>query len=210
MAGAESLDRAEQHLRRALELDANYVQARYNLGLIFHRRAQAAEAGEERERLYRLAVVEFGKAVVTRDDHFESQLALGTDLCVLDRFAEAVTPFRRAEQLRPYDARPAKELAEALMQLGRDEEAARGLRAAMGRMPDDYSLRDRLAWLLATLAAPSAAERAEALELAKPVRARSKGVAPVALYTLAAALSAHGNSGPQRRSCGSAAGTCAP
>ena len=70
----------------------------------------------------------------------------------------------------------------------RYEEAIRWLRDGVQRLPNDASIADRLAWILATCPQEQWRVSAEALRIAEAVCRRTNNAVPQALDTLAAAL----------------------
>jgi tetratricopeptide (TPR) repeat protein len=175
------LDAAAPPLHRAIELEPDLADALYNLGVLEHRRGD-----------FNRAVGHFRRAVDVRPDHFEAHLGLGTDLPGLGRHDEAIVHLRTAQGLRPDNPRPYKRLAAALAGEGDCTRAASVLRVGVQRLPRDASIADRLAWVLATCAAPSPPDAAEALRIADDVCRRTGGAEPRALATRAAAHAALG------------------
>ena len=90
--------------------------------------------------------------------------------------------------LRPYDPRPYRRLASVLSTLARYEEAIATLRLGLERRPDEVTIADRLAWVLATCPRDDLREAAEALKLATEVCRRTNNEVPQALDTRAAPL----------------------
>lgn len=196
MTGA--LDRAADHLRRALALQPGYAQAHYNLGLIAHRRGRFAESVEH-----------FQAALTTQPNHFDAHLGLGMDLprlaqppgdtllalggaahvSVIDRAAEHL---RTAARLRPRDPRPYKRLATLLSERGDFDAAIGALRSAVEHIPDDVTLTNRLAWMLATCPNDSLRHPDEAVRLAESVCRTTRRRVARPLDTLAAAYAAAG------------------
>ena len=75
-----------------------------------------------------------------------------------------------------------------LSTLARYEEAIAALRLGLERQPEEVTIADRLAWVLATCPRDDLREAAEALELATEVCRRTNNEVPQALDTRAAAL----------------------
>jgi Flp pilus assembly protein TadD len=175
------LETAGPPLRSAIELDPSLADALYNLGLLEHRRGD-----------FDRAVGHFRRAVDVRPDHFDAHLGLGTDLPHLGWHDEAVMHLRTALGLRPDDSRPYKRLGSVLAQAGDCPGAVRVLRAGTQRLARDASIADRLAWMLATCARPTAGDAEEALRIADEVCRRTARAEPRALATKAAALAALG------------------
>ena len=169
------------HLRRALQLQPNNVKARFNLGVLAHRRGDFAGAVEL-----------FRANLRIRADHFDSHYGLGTDLVEIGRPQDAVRHLRRAIAIRPDDARTYKKLARVLADDAAFEEAITVLRGASGRLPDDASLADRLAWHLATCPDEVVRQADEALAIARDVCELTSYRVPRALDTLAVCLAAVG------------------
>jgi tetratricopeptide (TPR) repeat protein len=174
---AGEADEARNQFLRTLEIDPGYVQALYNLGVLAHRQKNYEEASQY-----------FTRVCAVRPDHFEAHFALGRDLLRIGLRTQAVTHARAALELQPADPGAAKQLAEALLQDRRPREAVVVLREACRRTPADASLRDRLAWTLATAPDLTGDDAAEALSIAEEVCATTRWGLPQPIDTLAAAL----------------------
>ncbi len=79
-------------------------------------------------------------------------------------------------------------MGSTLSQLARYEEAIAALRLGLERLPEEVTIADRLAWVLATCPRDELREADEALKLATEVCRRTNDEAPQALDTRAAAL----------------------
>lgn len=173
---------AEKHLNTALKQSLANVQARYNLGLLAHRKQQ-----------WSAAVEHFRAVCEIEPTHFDANLGLGTDLQKLNRHTDAIAPFQAAIRSNPTDARAYKRLADSLMHLEFYAEALRILELGQRELPADGSITDRLAWLLAVCPKEAIRDPERAITLAKKVCDRTKWRVPQPIDTLAAAYAASGD-----------------
>ncbi len=141
---------------------------------------------------YDAAVGHFEQALAIRPAHFDALLGLGTDLPRVGRWQEGVERLSEAAALRPGDGRPWKRTATAYAIAGEYAQAESTLRAGVRALPDDLSLQDRLAWLLATCPDDSIRRPEEALKIASDVVFLTRHEEPQPLESLAAALAALG------------------
>jgi tetratricopeptide (TPR) repeat protein len=176
---------ANAQFARATELEPGYVAARYNWGVALFDQGRNADAITQFEAALRLA-----------PNHADALLNLGNALMQAQRPAEAVLRYEAALQLRSgpdvyYD------LGVALADLGRSDEAAAQLRAALQLDPRLAAAHFQLARLAERAGQPADVERecAETLRLAPDhvgahrklglLFARSERLVPAAEHFLA-------------------------
>ena len=114
---------------------------------------QALLAGKPRD-----AVAEYTRAAQLADDRPLPHVSLGRALLALDRPADALAAFRRARERAPADAAALRGIADALLRLGRHDEAAQ-VAAEIERL-------DSMPALAADPVAEATMPRAEVLTLA--------------------------------------------
>src|SRR5262249_23474210 len=88
------LAEAEAALRKAIDLQPDYAQAHYNLGLALRNQGKLAEAEAA-----------FRKAIELQPDFAEAYVGLGLALKNQGKLAEAVKAYRRAVELKPNDTK---------------------------------------------------------------------------------------------------------
>jgi tetratricopeptide (TPR) repeat protein len=137
---------ARAHFLRALELNPDYAEAHFNLGLLLRREpggaaAAAAQFGRATELTPRYpeahyylanslgdlgrtaeAIGQYEQALRWRPNYPEAELNLGTTLAGAGRVAEALPHFAEAVRLDPRSAPAQLNLAYALRELGRVQE----------------------------------------------------------------------------------------
>jgi protein O-mannosyl-transferase len=204
------LDEAIVHLHRALEITPNFVEAHNNLGnalrgkgsnaeAIIHLRRATELSPQMAECHYNLAnalvkpdqfdemVAEYGKALEIRPDYAEAHSNLGAALVGRGRLDEAIVHFQQALELKPdyVDARHNLDIVRS--QLETTHKALAERRELLRARPDDISLLNDTAWMLATNPNVSIRNGVEAVELAQRAVQLSGGREPAVLGTLAAA-----------------------
>jgi tetratricopeptide (TPR) repeat protein len=208
---------AIRHLRRAVELDSNYVRSRYNLGLVLARDGRIDEAVrqfrraldlqpmnsevlinlglavqrqgglDEAETLYRRAALNMG------DNQAWALRQLGVVVALQGRVEEGLGLMRQATALAPDGPDSHVLFASALLAFpGHDAEAAEHLRLALRRAPVSVEALNGLAWLLATSPDPAVRQAGEAMQLAERAVQASGGRDPGVLDTQAAAQAGAG------------------
>lgn len=174
-------DEAAENLQRALELNPGLVDARFNLGMALLASGRRAEAIEHLEQVARTAYW---------DAH--AQYLCGRTLLGEGRAEEAVSYLRQAAELERGSPRMLAALGLALVKSGRREEGLRRFRHALRLDPQSVDALNNLAWILATDAAATPADREEAVTLAESAARWTGGEEPSVLDTLAAACAAAG------------------
>ncbi len=154
----------------------SYADAHYHRGVGIRQTGHPGDAARH-----------FRQALAVRPDHFDARYGLA--LCLLDlgdRDAAAIE-LRRLIPLGPQDPRAPKTLARMLAEDRDDRAALDVLTAALARMPDDMTLRNRAAWLLATSGDETVRDGQRALAWATRICAHTNFSEPRAVDTLAAA-----------------------
>ncbi len=211
---------AIRHLRRAVELDSNYLRSRINLGLVLAREGQIDEAIRQfrrvldRQPMNQDALVGLGlavqgqggleeaealfrRAVQSRGDSRGFALRqLGVIVLLRGRAEEGLGLLRQATAATPDDADLNLLFASALLtQPGHDAEAMEHLRRVIRQRPASGEALNGLAWLLATSPDPALRDGREAERLAGRALQAGGGADPGLLDTQAAAQAAAGRTG---------------
>jgi tetratricopeptide (TPR) repeat protein len=103
-ANAGDLDRAAQEYQSVLTLDPTLVEARVNLGLVYHALGH-----------YEQAIAEFGKVLRARPDSFPANLFIGIGYAKLGFSKKALPALRRAAQAQPSNREARRALAGCLL-----------------------------------------------------------------------------------------------
>ena len=149
---------AVQPLRRSIELNPNYSESYYLLGVALEQLRRQPEA----ERVYRDLIGRFESQKMTSDRPY---LFLGRLLFTMDRYADAVEPLDRAARLDPTTVDAWKFLGRSYKQLGRTEDARAALEKALGLSPGDRETRYLLLQVYRALGMDErAAEQAKAIQ----------------------------------------------
>jgi tetratricopeptide (TPR) repeat protein len=199
---------------KAISLDSNDVESRYNLGLILSETRTDAES-------LQAALEHFRKAVALQPRFAEAHFSMGNVLYRQGKVDEAILSFRKAIEVDPNHARACnnlasllgtkgekeepsrlyqraiqidgnyleayRNLAEALLRNGNPAGAVQVWQAALGRNPNDLPSLYRLAWILATHPDPGIRKTFEPVDLAKKGVELTQGKEPAFLDALAAA-----------------------
>jgi tetratricopeptide (TPR) repeat protein len=199
---------------KAIALDANDVESRYNLGLILSETRTDAES-------LQAALEQFRKSVALQPRFAEAHFSLGNVLYRQGKVDEAIQSFRKAIEMDPNHARACnnlasllgtkgekeepsrlyqraiqidgnyleayRNLAEALLRNGNPAGATQVWQAALGRNPNDLPSLYRLAWILATHPDAGVRKIYEPIDLAKKGVELTQGKEPAFLDALAAA-----------------------
>lgn len=206
---------AISEFREALEIDPAYEDAHNNLGLVLFDEGRPQEAiAEYRDALrvnsanagahYNLgnallelqradeAIAEFREALRINPAYADAHNNLGNALLQRGRTDEAVAEYRDALRIDPADARAHYNLGIALLEDGRSEEAISQVQQALEFQPANPSIRNKLAWMLATVPQTALRAGARAVELATEASQSTGGGNPDILRTLAAAYAEAG------------------
>lgn len=181
LAAAGQIDEALTHFRKAVALNPRDPELHNNLGNALLLKGDVVAAAQQ----YR-AALELDKTYA--DAHFNLARLLraqGDEQAALHHCRQAV---RFNRELLPAHV----ELARLLLLRGEAHGAVAALRDAQRLRPDDPALANELGWYLATLPGLAAADRAEALRLARQALADPRNRTASRLDTLAAALAANG------------------
>jgi tetratricopeptide (TPR) repeat protein len=115
---------AEAAFREAVALDANFLEAHYQLGNLLREGKRYTDA----EGSYR-------HVLALNPDHVQAHNNLGAALGEQRRFEEAAEHFRRATELRPGYAEAHSNLGHALRAIGQAEDAEAACRRALALVP---------------------------------------------------------------------------
>lgn len=175
-------DRAIETLGRLLALRPQEPFGHQMLAAVQVRQGKTADA-----------VATLTRAIEIIPNHPVLLLDLGNALLRDGRPAEAAVHFNQALDLRPDSAEAHFRLASALAQTGKPEEAVSHYAAALRLMPNPpISLRNDLAWTLATNKISTPAGVPSAVSLAESVCKDTQRKEPTFLDTLAAAYARDG------------------
>ncbi len=168
---AGRLPEAEQHLRRAVELDPAAPEPHYNLGVVLARAGRRQEAlaayrevlrlepahGASRRNLGDLlmetdrpaeALAEYEGAIRAQPGVGEFHFSAGNACAALGRFEAAAAYYREAVRLQPAYAEAHNNLGNTLLELDRLPEALGEFETALRHRPDYFAPRRTLALLL--------------------------------------------------------------
>jgi protein O-mannosyl-transferase len=199
---------------KAISLDQNDVESRYNLGLILSETRTDAESLQS-------ALEQFRKAVSLQPRFAEAHFSMGNVLYRQGKVDEAIQSFRKAIEMDPNHARACnnlasllgtkgekeepsrlyqraiqidgnyleayRNLAEALLRNGNPAGATQVWQAALARNPNDLPSLYRLAWILSTHPDAGIRKVYEPVDLAKKGVELTQGKEPAFLDALAAA-----------------------
>lgn len=171
-----NIEEAVRHLQRAAELNPRDAEAHYNFGLGLLRKAQFHEA-----------IVEFQKALELDPRNAQTHNDLGAALSQQGRLNEATVHFQTAIRIDRDLPRVHANLGNVLYLQGRISEALAEWRRSLVAEPDDATVLNRIAWVLATNSVSSVRNGAEALKLAGKAVELSGGTEAAMLDSLAAA-----------------------
>ena len=182
------LQRAEESMRRAIEIDSKYIPAYEALAALYLRTGQPDRA-----------VVEYLKITELRPDHANAYLALGMIESGRGNHEAAEQYYRRVLSIRPNDPVSANNLAALYSEYGRGngDEAMRLAQEVVRRFPDNAGFADTLGWVYYKNGLyPSAVE-----QLRKAVNAMAAAGKDRSLYRyhLGMALAAKGDKAAARR-----------
>ena len=124
-ASLGKLDEAIAGLKKALELNPNYVEGHNNLGLIFERRGKLDDA-----------IASYKRALEVKPDYPEAISNLSNALKNLNRLDDAVASHERALKLEPNSPRGHNNLGIALKGQGKLDKAVASYKRALELKPD--------------------------------------------------------------------------
>jgi tetratricopeptide (TPR) repeat protein len=178
------IEGAIAHYRKALEINPGFVNARRNLGKALLRQGDLDEA-----------MACFQKNAGSSPDPLAKWLNLGDDLFQEGASEEAIVCYEQAIKTNPRSAPAYAGLGLAFFQKNEIKQAIDSWQSALEIKPDQTSVQNNLAWLLATTPDASLRDGAKAVRLAEQAAQSSKGADPVVLQTLAAAYAETGRYG---------------
>lgn len=199
-----AMQEAETRFRKALAESPRFPHALSNLGRVYEELGDLARAIECYAAALRvapgftavqqrLARVEERDAIPDRKArHLAFLRRTASRLFARTRYDEAAGYYRRILAIEPGDELAGCGLVKALALGNRHREALDYGRMALSRFPDSATLRNDLAWILATSGQTAVRDGAEALRLAQRACALSLRANPQHLDTLAAALAESG------------------
>jgi tetratricopeptide (TPR) repeat protein len=146
------------YYKKALEINSDYPEAHYNLGLVLSEIGKTAEAIKEYERVLSI-----------QSDFIRAYNNLGNLLLQTGRREEAILNYKRALRLKPDYVLSLNGLGVALVEIGRPLDAIEQFKKALHVKPDDVDAYDNLtyAYEVANQPADAVAAAEKTLELAK-------------------------------------------
>ncbi len=181
LAGRGRLDEAVAHYRRALEIKPDNAEIRNNLGNALANRGQVNEA-----------IAEYRKALEIKPDYAGAQNNLALALAGCGRVDEAIANYQAALKINPDNVNAHRNLAVVASGRKKILAALAQRRELLRSRPQDATLLNDTAWLLATDPNASFRNGPEAVELAQRANKLSDGKRPEILATLAAAYAEAG------------------
>jgi tetratricopeptide (TPR) repeat protein len=174
------LTEAIVHLRKALEIKEDNVEAQANLGNALLQRGELDEA-----------IAQYYKAIELKPDYAEVQYNLGNALLRKDQVDEAIARYEKALQIKPDYADVHNNLGIILFQKGQVDQAIAHYQKALEINPQDVQARANLAWALATTP-QTPMLNAVAVKLAQQANEMTGAANPTVLHILAAAFAQTG------------------
>ncbi len=169
------LDEAKEHYQAAIRLRRNYADAYFNLGVVLAEQGDIAEA-----------IQQYTRCIDVAPHYAKARANLGSMLLRLGRHETAIRQLRESLTIDRNDHVAQYNLAIALLEQGETKEAIPHLRIAARLMPDNLSITNNLAWLLATSHDSGVRQGAEAVGLAELACEATGNGTPTYLDTLAA------------------------
>ena len=120
--------------RNALEINPDYVDALYNLGLLLARDGRVDEA-----------IRQFSRVLTLRPHHTQAHNNVGAALASRGRLSLAVSHYRMALKIDPQNANAHYNLGLAMAVEGDTKQAVKHLRSALRAQPDHRKAREKLA-----------------------------------------------------------------
>jgi protein O-mannosyl-transferase len=174
-------DEAVFHYQEALRIQPDYSDAHNNLG-------SALAAGRRLDE----AITHYRRALALRPAYPEAHNNFGNALVRQRRFDEAIDHFQKALDAKPNYEKARINLANAVARREKALAALAERRKALRRRPDDLTLLNDTAWLLATDPNASLRNGTEAVEFALRADRLAGGKQASVLDTLAAAYAEAG------------------
>jgi len=168
------------HFRRAVEIDADQVEAQANLGDALLQKGELDEA-----------VAQYYKALQIKPTYAEVHYNLGNALLREGQADEAIAHYEKALQIKPDYADVHNNLGIVLFQKGEVDQAIAHYQRALEINPRDVQARANLAWTLAT-SPQTSMMKAIAVKLAQQANELTGGADPTVLHILAAAFAQSG------------------
>ena len=141
LARLKDYDRAMPHLREAVRLEEDSAKGQYTLALVLFSMAevewQHAPGSDRAKKLFGEVIEHARRAAELKPDHSGAYLFWGLSLKYLGKPAEAVVVLRKGAACRPDDFDVQFGMGEALIELGRNEEAKTHLENARILVPKD-------------------------------------------------------------------------
>ncbi len=174
-------DAAERHYARAAVIDPKRIQARLGLADVLALRGDLGGA-----------IAAYERVLKTKPDDPLASGRYGVTLLRAGRIAQAQRPLEIAVAAHPGSTLQHTALAVVYAELGRRRDAIASNRAALRLDPTQQRATNNLAWLLATSADASLAERQESVRLAERAARTRDEQDPSMLDTLGTAYAAVG------------------
>lgn len=133
-------EKALEAFKQALQIDPEFAEAHFRLGLTHDALGQSQEAQEA----YKTAIEKYKKQLAKNDDDAEAHYNLGQAYAGRSLYSEAVTEYRKATKLKSDDTDIYYDLGEALSKLARYDEAVAAFSKALEIDPENYRAEDSL------------------------------------------------------------------
>lgn len=133
-------EKALEAFKQALQIDPEFAEAHFRLGLTHDALGQSEEAQEA----YKTAIEKYKKQLARNDDDAEAHYNLGQAYAGRSLYSEAVTEYRKATKLKSDDTDIYYDLGEALSKLARYDEAVAAFSKALEIDPENYRAEDSL------------------------------------------------------------------
>lgn len=133
-------DEAVEALRQATQLDPNFAEAHYRLGLAY----DAMQMEEESDEAYEAAVKAYKKILRREEQDAQAHFFLGLTYDKLGKEDEAVKAFKEAARHQPDDPAKLYELGLAHHKLAQYKEAVNALNKVLELDPDDFRASEAL------------------------------------------------------------------
>lgn len=207
--------KAAQDFEKAYELGDSSTYLHHNLGLCYERLGEPQAAMEEfdsilkvypdefptlvargnlltQERQFVSALRDFDAAIKLKPRSSEVHNSRGIALRMMDRYPEALEAYSQALEINPHRGDSLCNRGFVKKHLGDHSGALKDYEAALKIASTSNSVRNDLAWLLATSSVEAIRDSKRAVELAEAVCMETANRDPDYLDTLAAALASDG------------------